>query len=131
MPNILDEIRRLEEAQRRGEVDAAEVAKLRREILSMVEEAEEVAPSEPPEDRPRPQSKLIWDGALVGTALVLLTLLVTWLSGDLGIALTLSVTLLAGIIIHAARDVIHGPAPEAETATLDEYDEQDRPLPAE
>ncbi len=101
MTRILTEIRRLEEARTRGEIDAAAFAKLRAEVLDFIEEAEVSEPA--PERQITETAQILRQAVLVGLGLVALTLAVGWLAGDWTLALTLAVTLLAGFIIRLAR----------------------------
>ena len=100
MTAILDELRRLDAAKSRGELSPAEYASAKAKLMSGIEDADvEVAPA--PQ---RPHNFKMFDVVLscamatlacVGTA--------TLLFGDLTLALTLAVTLLAAFTIRAFR----------------------------
>ncbi len=111
MTTILEEFRRLEEAQKRGEIDKKSLAKLRQEISEMVEEAE-LAPTtateetdrqEPAED-PTHSDLLRFTLAAIG-GLIVCVLLGTWFLRDPTLALTLGVTVLAAIVIRASQEL--------------------------
>ena len=101
MTSVLTEIRRLEDALARGEIDAAAFAKLRGEVLDLIEEAE--VATAPPKPAVNDAAVILRQAIWVALGLCALTLVVGWVARDWTLALTLSVTLLAGIIIRLAR----------------------------
>ena len=113
MTVILEELRRLEEAHRRGDVSTAEYDDLRSAVTSLVEEAEIL------DDRSNPSQETCIDagldtempeiphvvqlGVLVCLAIVAIIGVLGWLLQDLTLALTLCVTLLAAVVVREAR----------------------------
>jgi len=108
MTTILEEFRRLEEAQKRGEIDKANLAKLRQEISEMVEEAELASATDADEtdaqDEPT-HSDLLRFTLLAICGLILCVLLGSWFLRDPTLALTLGVTVLAAIVIRASQEL--------------------------
>jgi len=108
MATILEEFRRLEEAQKRGEIDKADLAKLRQEISEMVEEAELANAMEAEEaeaqDEPTHSDLLRFTLLAIG-GLIVCVLLGTWFLRDPTLALTLGVTVLAAIVIRASNEL--------------------------
>lgn len=105
MATILEELQKLEEARKRGDVDVAEVKKLRQNLTEAVEEAE-FAPDTPAPDRPTadPVNLLRFSLNALG-GLAICVSLVAWLITDSMLALTLGVTLLAAFIVRAAQQL--------------------------
>ena len=138
MPRVLDELKRLEEAHARGDIPAEKLAQLRRDLLDIVEEAE--VSTEPPEPAPTQQGISWRAGFVTVSGLTVLTAFVSWLTEDVALALTLSATLLAGLVINAARQIAAEEQAMAMPArpeqpkpgpALDRYDNQGRAVPAE
>lgn len=113
MTAILEDLRRLDAARKRGELspDAYEDAK--RRLLGDVEDVQIVA-----ESRPRPQRLRtaraqmrgdgMWSLLLLGMFGVgILTLITALVVGDMTIAVTLVVTIFAAILVKAAKRLEH------------------------
>ena len=108
MTAVLQEIRRLEAAQERGEIDASDMQRLRDALTDLVEDADEIDPDTdlaPPPHLSGPLPDLWQICLLVIAGFTLLTLFGTWVIGDIWIAITLSVTLLAALTIRAFHNL--------------------------
>jgi hypothetical protein len=112
MTAILEEIRKLDAARERGEIGYSDFALKRKRLLESVEDAQFVGEEhtpDPEEDAPR-QPPIpgvdLWLMALVLMGgFTVCTALVTWLVGDITLALTASVTLLAALCVRAFRNL--------------------------
>jgi hypothetical protein len=114
MTAILEKLRRLDARYKRGDIDAAEYARLRARIKGSVEEAEPVvldaqAAPAPEINRPEPQLSggMKWGLGLV-VCLVVLGLcmgLALMLFVDVSFGLTLGVTLLAALTVALFRNL--------------------------
>ncbi|MFW8635971.1 SHOCT domain-containing protein [Cribrihabitans pelagius] len=106
MTVIFEEIRRLDAARKRGEISPAEFAAAKARLLNSVEEAN-VLPQGTAAAAPRPPAATasgLWGMLAMGLlGAGVLTVLAGQLIGDLTIALTLAVTVLAAIVIAAFR----------------------------
>ena len=100
MTAILEEIRRLDAAKQRGDLTEGEYNSAKAKIVSAVEEAD-VAPSAIAP--PRPSFRVFDIVLLCAIATFACVGLATILFGDLTLALTLAVTILAAFTIHAFR----------------------------
>jgi hypothetical protein len=142
MTQVLDTIRRLDEALERQEISEARYAALRREVLELVEEGE-VAEGPAPAPARNETADLLKNALLLLFGLVILTVLLAWATQDVMLALTASVVLLAGFVVNAARGLIAEDRAEAEAKAskrrapktpapaLDTYDEKGRAVAAE
>ena len=100
MTAILDEIRRLEAARMRGALTDAQFESAKERLMASIEEDNADAP--PPVPAPTPKSFRVFDVVmfcLISTMLCIA--LGTFLFGDLMLAITLAVTLLAAFTIRA------------------------------
>ena len=103
MTAILEQIRQLEAARNRGEMTSAQFERAKERLFDTVEDAvaTPIAPSAPPRRGP---PSIFWPAlgvSVLGIAVV--TGLATLLIGDLTLALTLAVTLLAAVTVAAFR----------------------------
>jgi len=105
MATILEEFQRLEEARKRGDVNGAEVRKLRQNLTEHIEEAE-FAPDTPEPGKPtaEPVNLLRFSLNALG-GLAICVSLVAWLIKDSMLALTLGVTILAAFVVRAAQQL--------------------------
>ncbi|MFK7875766.1 MAG: SHOCT domain-containing protein [Paracoccaceae bacterium] len=102
MTAVLSELRRLEAARRRGDLDAQEYARIKADIVTAVEDAELIEHRGPPKATV-PQVQVGHIAIFIVLVLVAVTGLATLLLGDLTMALTISGTLLAAVTVHAFR----------------------------
>ncbi|THH35276.1 SHOCT domain-containing protein [Aliishimia ponticola] len=117
MTAMLREIRQLDAARRRGELDEMEYIHAKARLLEAVEDATvEVAPRPEARPRTRPIRRDAGPGAGAQGAIWLAlpicllaagatTLLGAWLLGDLTLALTLTATLSAAVIVAAFKNL--------------------------
>lgn len=105
MTAILDEIRRLEAAERRGEISATEMRVAKADLMDAIEDANAPTPpaSKPPDTPPLPANAfwhvIFFCFGLAGFGCAIATLVL----GDLTLALTLTLTVLAAFTVHAFR----------------------------
>ena len=106
MNTIFEEIRRLETAREKGEVSEFEYAVAKSRLLSTVEEATVLPPTEA---EPKPQEEDAVTPSPVGLVLigmacaVLMTFLGAQLIGDFTIAFTVVACIFAAIVVTAFR----------------------------
>ncbi len=101
MTAILEEIRRLEAAHNRGELSKNELATAKSRLMARIEEAD-VEP--PPANTGAAPSRVVFDVVMfcmIGAAVCVL--LGTFIFGDLTLALTLTITLVAALAVRAFR----------------------------
>lgn len=102
MTAILEKIRQLEAARDRGEMTPPEFERAKESLFATVEDAVS-APAPPPRHAPATPG-IFWPALILSVFGVLaLTGLATVILGDLTLALTLAVTLLAAITVKAFR----------------------------
>ncbi len=100
MTAVLQNLRQLEAANRTGALSPAEYEAAKARLLASIEDAQLVAEPEPETPKVSPMDIVLFIiMALAG--LCLFTALMAWAIGDLTLALTLSITILAGVTIHA------------------------------
>ena len=109
MTAVLDEIRRLEAAEKRGDISTGEMRAAKARLMNAIEDANAPQPAEPPrsdtEQPPKPKSAIVlWHIIFFCFGLAgICTAIATLILGDLSLALTITVTLLAAFTIHAFR----------------------------
>ncbi|MEL7100415.1 MAG: hypothetical protein AAGM84_16440 [Pseudomonadota bacterium] len=109
MTAVLQNLRQLEAARRRGELSLSEYASRRAEMMAAVEDAAldadiDDAAGASAVARAKPPSAWLMAGLLI-TGCTLMTLLGAWATGDLSLALTVSVTLLAALMVAAFQSL--------------------------
>ncbi|MEL6452291.1 MAG: hypothetical protein AAFQ19_13615 [Pseudomonadota bacterium] len=106
MTAILDGIRRLDAAHARGEISAVDLAAAKAELMDTVPEADE-APVPPPitATPPRAHARLGQTLLLCVFVLVLCAGTTVLLTGDLMLAMTLSITVLAALTVTLFRQL--------------------------
>ena len=113
MTSVLEEIRRLDEARDRGEIDETTYLSVRRTITDLIEDADVVDEIVPDDD---PAFDQLWSNGLwIAAGFLIAVGLGGWLIGDFMMALTLSVAVLALFITRAAQKLVaedHAPDPE-------------------
>lgn len=103
MTAVLQNLRQLEAARRRGELSNVEYAARRADMMAAVEEAKLDNAAAPP---PAPPKVNLWAlGALLVALAGGTTVLSAWALGDLSLALTLAVTLLAALTVTAFQSL--------------------------
>ena len=107
MTTILEELRKLDEAHKRGEVEEVEYRKLRREVMDMIEDAEVASDVDVPEDTDADETPpdLLRIGLFILAGIGACVLIGTWLFGDPMLAFTIGVAALAAVTIQAARQI--------------------------
>ena len=103
MTAILDEIRRIEAAEKRGEISATAAQIAKANLMDGIEDANAPhAASEP--DAAKLPANAFWHVILFCFGLAgFCTAVATLLFGDLTLALTVTLTLLAAFTVHAFR----------------------------
>ncbi len=112
MTAVLNELRRLEEAEARGALRKDEVRFRRERLIEMVEDAEVVdSTAEPPPAKADASPELstsdqLWIlCALIIGAFVGITAMVAWAVRDMTIGFTVGVTFLAVVIVQAFKSI--------------------------
>jgi hypothetical protein len=100
MTAVLHNLRQLEAANRTGALSEAEYEAAKARLLSNIEDAQLVADPEPELSNASVTDVVLFI-LMVLAGLCLFTALVAWAIGDLTLALTVSITLLAALTIHA------------------------------
>ncbi|KMW60178.1 hypothetical protein AIOL_000331 [Candidatus Rhodobacter oscarellae] len=108
MTAILDAIRRLEAAHERGEIDEDEYHDVRRSVMNIVEDAEEVDLDAPEYDTDiitdePPYSEVAQIALLAGLGFITCMGLATWFIGDVMAAFTVSLGLFTAATIGVAH----------------------------
>ena len=106
MTAVLEQIRRLEAARARGDLDDAAFERAKSVLIDAVEEANTPAPAPTrPAPKPaQPSKATAWEIVLAGLAvLILLTGIAALLLDDLMLAITGGVVILAAITVQAFR----------------------------
>jgi hypothetical protein len=106
MTAIFEEIRRLEAARKNGEISAAEFAEAKGRMLEVVEEATVLPLAEDVPRRRAAPDALQGDWTLIALGLAmaaLFTFVAGQLIGSMTIALTLTLSLVAAVLVAAAR----------------------------
>ncbi|MFW8593590.1 SHOCT domain-containing protein [Cribrihabitans neustonicus] len=105
MTAIFEEIRQLDAARKRGEISPEAFAAAKARLLNSVEEAKVLSQPAAVRRRPAPPpASGLWGMLAMGLlGAGVLTVLAGQLIGDLTIALTLAVTVLAAIVVRAFR----------------------------
>ncbi len=108
MTAVLEEIRSLEAARKRGDISEADFLRIRASLMDSIEDATlELRPNPAPAPTPsKPATPQLWHIVLF---IALLfgggTLVASWLIGDMTLALTLAATALAAFTVHAFRNL--------------------------
>ena len=103
MTAVLNDIRQLDAARRRGEISPAEYAAARRRLLEAIPDADNSGAPEPAARHKAPRPNLTVLAGALCLIFGLITALATWITGDLSLGLTLSITLLAALTVTAFR----------------------------
>ncbi|KIC36125.1 SHOCT domain-containing protein [Leisingera sp. ANG-M7] len=106
MTVILEEIRRLEAARKKGDISEAEFAKAKGRLLETVEDATVLPPFEfePPRRQASKAAPGPWGTVMIGLLMAgLLTFVAGQLIGNITIAFTLVATVCAAIVVAAFR----------------------------
>jgi hypothetical protein len=103
MTAVLNEIRRLEEAERRGEISPVQMRLAKAELMNAVEDVDGLQFAEP-ERPPAVKQTELWHILVFCLCLAAFcTAVGTLLLGDLTLALTVTVTLLAVLSVRSFR----------------------------
>ena len=106
MTAILDDIRRLDAAHARGEISAVDLAAAKADLIEAIPDADETTRHPPAREPARRSTGRLWQTLLlcifVLTFCAGATLLLT---GDLMIAMTLSITVLAALTVTLFRQL--------------------------
>ena len=108
MTSILNEVRKLDAARKRGDISEMDFAEIRAQLLGAIEDAEIIEDTAPEPTPAVPNVDLWLIGLLLTCAFFMVTALATWALGDFVLAVTLSVTLLAAIIVRAMHNSENG-----------------------
>ncbi|MEO0939272.1 MAG: hypothetical protein AAFY38_14065 [Pseudomonadota bacterium] len=105
MTAVLQNLRQLEAARRRGELTNLEYTARRAAMMAAVEEATLAEGEEAAAAKSAPRGNPWAVGLMLLAAAFVLTALGTWALGDLSLALTLAVTLLAAVTVTAFQSL--------------------------
>lgn len=104
MTAILDDMRRLDAAHARGELNAIDLAAAKADLLDAVPDATETA--RPPERKPRIQRAAMWPMLLLCVLVVTVCSGVAlMLTGDVMLSATLAITVLAALTVMLFRQL--------------------------
>lgn len=112
MTTILEDIRRLDAARKRGDISPDVYEHEKRRVLGRVEDVQLVSETRPERRNPHrareDENQGLWSLLLVGFCLAgILTFVAAQLIGDMTIAVTLVVTIFAAILVKAAKRLEH------------------------
>ncbi|WP_299143527.1 SHOCT domain-containing protein [uncultured Tateyamaria sp.] len=106
MTAILDDIRRLETAHARGEINAAELAAAKADLFDAIPDVTETAREPKPRTAPRkPPSRLGQALLLCAFVLTLCASATLFITGDLMLTTTVSITVLAALTVTMFRQL--------------------------
>ena len=104
MTAVLDEIRQLEAARSRGDMDEFSFRLAKAELMDAIEDADQAMAEQADHNGTAPSRSMVWQVVLFGlVAFVSLTGIAAIILGDTSLALTVAVVVLAAVTVQAFR----------------------------